>query len=1434
MIEPSNPASGPDNPEALNCESSQNEFEETVIYGGSADSSLDLSKSEAQPAASQLPATVGKYQIRGVLGKGAFGAVYRGFDPQLDRQVAVKVPLLENADADFEQRFLAEARQLAKLSHPGIVTVFDVSAADGLCYIVSDFLDGLNLNQWLTKNKPDWVESSLIIANIADALAHAHAMSTVHRDIKPDNILMADRPEGVRPVLVDFGLAVNEATSAGERGQITGTPNYMAPEQVQGRGHRVDGRTDIYALGVVFYRMLCGRLPFRSAKLTDLLNQIVDDEPQPPRQLVHGIPAEVEKACLQAMAKRVTKRYTTAGDFAADLRQVVARHQSGSMSSTGVTVPAVESAEPTAPSVSTAIPASQSAIQVSDLSSTQSGSSREFSSTIRRAREAERRQITVMFCRNELFESAEFMENLDPEEQHEVLGEYQKICDDAVKQYAGTVIESTSMGLLVAFGYPLAFEDAAQRAVRSSLEIRDGISKLNRQLKKQNGLLIEFRIGIHTGLAVAEDRGDESGRDSLSIVGEPRNVATRMVDSTQADSIVISASTNQLTSGFFVCDDLGTHSIRGSSKPLELFAVTGESEARSQLDLLESAELTPLIGRDTELSVIRERWELATESSGQVVLLIGDAGMGKSRLVHEIKEHVRKTDRQFVIEWRCSPYHSNSSFYSATDFFQRQLGFADDIPSAERLDALVAHLAEYNLDAPDVVPLFAELLAIPTGGRFTLPEVSPQRIVELTLQAMIDLLREYSYEQPVLFIVEDLHWIDPSSLDFVSQLIDESPSDSIMSLLTFRPEFETPWSSKSHQTQVALSKLTKNQVAEMMQKKTGINNLPHDVIAQVVERTDGVPLFVEEFTKVVGEAAESVDGESSLRVSVAFDLSSIPTTLQDLLLSRLNRMDSLHDVVQVAAVIGRECSHGLLAAVVEVDDATLQEEINKLIQAEILFQRGRQQRARYLFKHALIQDAAYQSLVKKKRQQFHQKIANVLESEYPEVVESQPELLAQHFAEAGDIAKGIDYCLKAGKRSQERSASAEAITQFKKGLGLVEQLDEGVERDQIELGFLVPLGVVYMATKGWGSDEVGNTFQHAKEICERLGAKDHEFNVTWGLWGWHVLRGELDACMKIAEYTTELAESLQHPALLMEAPWIPALTQFYRGDFKSSIANMRLGFSRFDRETSLVTTLATGQNCGVTYQLYESLNLWYLGFPDQALRRGEAAMETAIDLKHPFSHCFALWHQSWLYNLLRDHETAERLAAEALEMAIEQSFILWKCVSMVDHGYARFKRGETDGVLEQVEQGAGIIMFLGSKLNLPHFAHYRAEIKAGLGHIEDGLADLEFERQYAYDSNEKYTLPELHRLRGEFLLQQSPDNGADAEIEFRRAIEFAREGEARSWELRAATSLARLLQRDDRQSEAIEVLSSIYSWFTEGWATPDLIDAKSLLAELEI
>ena len=1432
MNDSSNPSNDPHIDDEQKDKLSEKGFAKTVDLNLSEDSSIESMGADAAGQEPSIPASVGRYEIQGMLGKGAFGAVYRGRDGQLDRQVAIKVPLLDRSDSDFEKRFLAEARQLAKLAHPGIVTVFDVNVDEGTCFIVSDFLDGLNLNDWLKQSNPNWIESSLIIANIADALAHAHSMSTIHRDIKPDNILMVDRAEGLRPVLVDFGLAVSEdAVSDSERGQIMGTPNYMAPEQARGRGHRIDGRTDIYALGVVFYRMLCGRLPFRSPKLKDLLNQIIDDEPQPPRQLVHSIPREVETSCLKAMAKQVTNRYTTAADFAADLRQAVARHQqSSSISAIGEA--STSTPDAAIPTMQTETSTSTNQVQQPDAPSVQDGSSMEFSSTIRRTRAAERRQVTVMYCRNDLFESPEFMENLDPEEQHEVLGEYQQICDDAVNQYEGTVIESTSEGLLVAFGYPVAFEDAAPRAVRSALTVRDGLSNFNKQLKKQNDLSITFRIGIHTGLVVAEDKGNVSVRDSLSIVGEPRNVATRMIDFANDNTIVITGSTNQVIAGFFVCEKIGTQSIRGSSKPLDLFDVTGESEAKSRLELMEPSELTPLIGRDTELNVMRERWEQASESMGQVVLLIGDAGLGKSRLVHEIKELVHQSDQRLVIEWRCSPYHRNSGLYSATDFFQRQLGIAPDTPPNEKLDTLVDHLAKYNLDAPDVVPLFAALLSIPLYGQYTTPDVTPQRIMELTMQAMLDLLREYSYEQTMLFIVEDLHWIDPTSLEFLGMLVEETASESIMTLLTFRPEFETPWSSKAHQTQVALNRLTKTQVAEMMQKKTGIKNLPAEVIAQVVDRTDGVPLFVEEFTKVVEEAAESVDGESSVDISVSFDLDSIPTTLHDLLISRLNRMESLHDVVQIAATIGRESTHDLLAAVSDIGEETLQEEINKLVKAEILFQRGRPPRARYQFKHALIQDAAYQSLVKKKRQQFHQKIGNVLEADFPQLVETQPELLAQHFSEAGDVEKGIDYCLKAGERSQERSANTEAITQFKKGLELVEKLDEGRERDQIELGFLVPLGVVYMATKGWSSDDVGDTFKRAKEVCERLGAKDHEFNVMWGLWGWNVLRGDFDTCMELAAYTTELAESLQHPAILMEAPWLPGLTQFYRSEFTESIENMKLGFSRFDREMSLVTTLATGQNCGVTYQLYEGLNLWYLGFPDQASKRIEDAMETAIDLKHPFSHCFALWHSSWLYNLRREHETAKRLATEAFEMATEQSFILWKFLAMADRSYAMFRQSQTEEVLEPIEQTAGVITFLGSKLNLPHYCHYLAEIKAGLGRIDDGLADLEIERQHAHDSNEKYTLPEVHRLKGEFLLQRSPDNATSAENEFRQAIEFARERKARSWELRAATSLARLLQQQDKCDEARDTLSEIYSWFTEGLETPDLVDAKALLDEL--
>jgi len=541
-------------------------------------------------------------------------------------------------------------------------------------------------------------------------------------------------------------------------------------------------------------------------------------------------------------------------------------------------------------------------------------------------------------------------------------------------------------------------------------------------------------VGIHTGLAVVE-----AGEESASLVGEARNVAVRLEDVAEPGQVVCSAATHQLLQGYFECASLGARKLKGVSQPVELFVVQGVGEARNRVDVAERAGLTPLTGRDHEVSLLKDRWEQAQEGRGQVVSIVGEPGLGKSRLVYTIKQHVLgeivegEVDAP-VIEWRCSPHFQHTGLYPAIDFYERALGFGREEPTQARFDRLLHRLEQYGLARPETVPLWASLLSLPTPDRFPPLALSPVRQREETFRAMLEWLHTRAERRPVLFVVEDLHWVDASTLEFLGQFLAEGLHDRILTVLTFRPEFRTPWPAVAHQTSLALNRLTRRQAGELMRQKTGAA-VPEALVEHVYDRTSGVPLFIEEFTRMVQETgALGQAGEDSTRTE-ALLAHAIPATLQDLIMARLDRLEGDRETLQLAAALGREFSYELVAAVAAVEEATLQAQLAKLVQAEILYPKGRPPRCQYTFKHALIEDAAYNSLVKAKRQQFHRRIAEVLEARFPQTVETQPELLAHHFTEAGLAEKGVSYWLKAGLCSQERSANAEAIGHLTKGWG---------------------------------------------------------------------------------------------------------------------------------------------------------------------------------------------------------------------------------------------------------------------------------------------------------------------------------------------------------------------------------------------------------------
>ncbi len=1065
---------------------------------------------------------------------------------------------------------------------------------------------------------------------------------------------------------------------------------------------------------------------------------------------------------------------------------------------------------------------------------------------------AERRQLTVMFC--DLVDSTALSELLDPEELREVVQAYHATCAEAITRYAGYTAQHLGDGLLVYFGYPAAHEDEAARAVRTALEILAGLQSLNARmrpaLKARLPHPIQVRIGIHTGLVVIGEIGSSEKQELLAL-GETPNLAARLQGLAEPDTVVISAATQHLVQGLFEHQDLGSQFLKGLSTPVAIYRVVGESAAQSRFEAAVSAGLTPLVGREAELEVLRQRWETAKAGSGQVVLVSGEAGIGKSRLVQTLKEQVL-AEGATRIEFRCSPYHQNSALYPIIDHLQRLLQFQRDDTPQVKLTKLQRALVAYRFPQADTVPLLATLLSLPQPENVPPLTLSPQKQKQRTQEALVAWIVEEAEKAAVYCAWEDLHWADPSTLELLTLFLEQIPATRMFTVLTFRPEFTPPWGPRSYLTPLTLSRLGRSQVEAMIAQVTAGKPLPAEVVEQIRLKTDGVPLFVEELTKMVLETL----GERATGVGKRSDWSSlqlaIPSTLQDSLMARLDRLAPVREIAQTGATVGREFSYDLLHAVSPLDEAALQHGLRQLVEAELIYQRGLPPQATYLFKHALIQDTAYQSLLKSKRQQYHQQIAQVLAERFPDTIETQPELLAHHYTEANLKEQALPYWQQAGDRANQRSAYAEAISHFTKGLELLKTLADTPERVQQELTFQLALSDALGMVRGYTAPEVKESVNRARALCQQVGETLQLFSVLFRLCLFYVVRGELQTTSELAEQMMRLAQSVQDSYLLSIAHMGLGCTLFLRGELISARPLLEQAIALYDPQQHPRPTVNTADP-RLDCLSYAAWTLWCLGYPDQGLQRSQEAVTLAEGLSHPFSLAYALGSAAPFHVFRREESLAQERAEAVITLSTEQGFPFWLARGAIVQGWALAEQGQVEEGIVQLQQGLAAFRAMGAEWGRPYYLALLAETYGKEGQAEEGLAVLPEALDVVGKSGERFYEAELYRLKGELTLQQEsqkakgqsqkskmrtessipmPDAQGEAETCFLKAIEIAQKQQAKSWELRATMSLARLWQAQGKPHEARGRLAAIYNWFTEGFGTKDLQEAKVLLEEL--
>lgn len=1027
---------------------------------------------------------------------------------------------------------------------------------------------------------------------------------------------------------------------------------------------------------------------------------------------------------------------------------------------------------------------------------------------------ADRRTVTVMFA--DLEESTALSERLDPEELRDVVRRYQEVAERVVSHFGGYVAQYLGDGILVYFGYPRAHEDDARRAVLSGLGLLEALKGLNQQLSDELGLTVSIRVGIHTGLVVAGMMGAGARHERLAL-GRTPNIAARLQSLAEPNTVVLSAATQRLVTDVFVLEALGRHELKGASEPVAIFRALRERDVRR----FETDPALPLIGREREYGTLVEAFEQVAGERGRVVLVSGEAGIGKSRLVRAFRDRIHP-DRHVLRVLSCSAYSQNSAFHPLVDLVEDLAGLRVDDPGERKLDRLEAFVASLGWDPQPATALLASLLNLPSEERYGPVELTPQRQRERLSELLTRLLLDPGEGRLAVILFEDLHWIDPSTRELIDHLVRRVATAPVFILLTARPDFVPSWDMRAHIERVSLERLADDRVEEILDRLAGDREVPQRVRRRIVERADGVPLFAEELTRTLLDSG-ALDEE--------MPETFIPATLQGSLTARLDRLATVKEVAQLGAVVGREFSFRMIRAVTDLDDEVLRQELTKLADAEILYEQGFPPDSTYVFKHALLQEAAYESLLKSRRMAHHRRIARALREQFQDVAESRPEQVAHHLTEAGETLDAVEQWLAAGRSALARSANLEAIEHLRRGLELLESLPDDARRQRLEMAIQSTFGPAWIATRGYTAPEVEQAYSRALELADRLGERTERMQILRGLGTYHQGRGDLARSLELYFRFQELADAGGRDDERAEAAYLVGTSLFFLGRFREARERLDVACDPSLSGDPRSEVRRIGQDSRATALMYSALVDWQLGYPDRSLTGCQQALSRAEEVGQPFTLAGCRAFASWIHQFRGEPEATRKHAEAALEISREQGFPFWEAWSTMALGWARVALGDSEEALESLERGLATFQAGGMRLLQTYFLSTLAEAQSRLGRTDDGLATLRQALQAVESSEERFWEAELHRLEGELRaeLPEHPERDARAEEALLRALEVAREQRGRSLELRAATSLGELWSRQGRHDEARRLLAEVYEAFTEGFEAADVERARSML-----